>query len=548
MAKQDKSKLKDWFTTGKYPTQEQFWDWMDSYIHRDDQLRITANFPELDGVLQQKVDKEVFKHHFENDNNPHNVTKQQVGLGSVDNTMDIDKPVSMATQTALDLKADKTAMADHLKDDQNPHKVTKQQVGLGKADNTADLDKPVSRETQTALYLKADRADLNRHLMNDTNPHQVTKAQVGLGHVDDTADVNKPISTATQTALDLKADKTNLSNHLIDTTNPHRVTKAQVGLGNVDDTTDVNKPISTATQTALDLKADKTYVNEQVTSLVNGAPELLDTLKELSAAIGDDANFASTLSKQLGNKLDKTEPLTNLVVSSGTDPITTTDKLIEALGKLQGQINMLSRFNKRVFVEPNSLRNQLSNVVANTSKTVETSVMNTHSFSNQNGINKLTLMVNLLNSATPTANSDFERKYEFYLSLKNGKLSTMYSDAKPYTDIKIGEIVNSKGHGTGNGIKTMELYFKTSMQSDPLASIQWSMLEFTPFQIQNNIRTEGTPVSVYLRDMDNTKIIGASECLFTLKVKSSILFKKGTNPTIADAGIDINGVILDRIK
>ncbi len=312
MAKQDKSKLKDWFTTGKYPTQEQFWDWMDSYIHRDDQLRITANFPELDGVLQQKVDKEVFKHHFENDNNPHNVTKQQVGLGSVDNTMDIEKPVSMATQTALDLKADKEAVVNHLKDDTNPHKVTKQQVGLGKADNTADLDKPVSRETQTALYLKADRADLNRHLMNDTNPHQVTKVQVGLGHVDDTADVDKPISTATQTALDLKADKT--------------------------------------------------YVNEQVSSLVNGSPELLDTLKELSAAIGDDANFAATLSTKLGNKLDKTAPLagevtgdytnvvlnetavtskalTNLVIPKIADPIVSTDKLIDALGKLQAQLN-----------------------------------------------------------------------------------------------------------------------------------------------------------------------------------------------------------------
>lgn len=37
--------------------------------------------------------------------NPHGVTKAQVGLGSVDNTSDAAKPVSTATQTALDLKA-----------------------------------------------------------------------------------------------------------------------------------------------------------------------------------------------------------------------------------------------------------------------------------------------------------------------------------------------------------------------------------------------------------------------------------------------------------
>ena len=37
--------------------------------------------------------------------NPHAVTKTQVGLSNVDNTSDVNKPVSTATQTALDLKA-----------------------------------------------------------------------------------------------------------------------------------------------------------------------------------------------------------------------------------------------------------------------------------------------------------------------------------------------------------------------------------------------------------------------------------------------------------
>ena len=37
--------------------------------------------------------------------NPHSVTKAQVGLGNVDNTSDVNKPISTATQTALNLKA-----------------------------------------------------------------------------------------------------------------------------------------------------------------------------------------------------------------------------------------------------------------------------------------------------------------------------------------------------------------------------------------------------------------------------------------------------------
>ena len=41
--------------------------------------------------------------------NPHGVTKTQVGLGNVDNTSDLDKPVSTAQQAALDNKVDKVA-------------------------------------------------------------------------------------------------------------------------------------------------------------------------------------------------------------------------------------------------------------------------------------------------------------------------------------------------------------------------------------------------------------------------------------------------------
>ena len=43
--------------------------------------------------------------HIADTNNPHNVTKAQVGLGNVDNTSDLDKPISTATQTALDNKS-----------------------------------------------------------------------------------------------------------------------------------------------------------------------------------------------------------------------------------------------------------------------------------------------------------------------------------------------------------------------------------------------------------------------------------------------------------
>ena len=45
--------------------------------------------------------------HINNKSNPHSVTKSQVGLGNVDNTSDLNKPISTKTQTALNGKVDK---------------------------------------------------------------------------------------------------------------------------------------------------------------------------------------------------------------------------------------------------------------------------------------------------------------------------------------------------------------------------------------------------------------------------------------------------------
>jgi len=51
-------------------------------------------------------------------------------------------------------------ITDHIADLVNPHGVTKAQVGLLNADNTADLAKPVSDATQTALNLKANASQV----------------------------------------------------------------------------------------------------------------------------------------------------------------------------------------------------------------------------------------------------------------------------------------------------------------------------------------------------------------------------------------------------
>ena len=73
---------------------------------------------------------------------------------------------------------------------------SKSDVGLEKVDNTSDADKPISNATQTALNNKANSSDLNAHTGNTNNPHNVTKTQLGLEKVDNTSDSDKNVASA----------------------------------------------------------------------------------------------------------------------------------------------------------------------------------------------------------------------------------------------------------------------------------------------------------------------------------------------------------------
>jgi collagen triple helix repeat protein len=83
--------------------------------------------------------------------------KAAVGLTNVDNTSDVNKPVSTA-QAAADATKEPTiaagAVGQYWRGDKSWVTLDKVAVGLGSVDNTSDLNKPVSNATQTALNAK----------------------------------------------------------------------------------------------------------------------------------------------------------------------------------------------------------------------------------------------------------------------------------------------------------------------------------------------------------------------------------------------------------
>ena len=267
--------------------------------------------------------------HIANTNNPHRVTAAQVGLGNVDNTSDIDKPVSTATQSAIsstantlrselekeiELEVDSlnssistvsTALTAHEANTANPHSVTAEQIGLGNVDNTSDLDKPISTATQVALDTKLDKiTGVTEHTQlyakaTDGTQGYMDASVEAVGSTVAVRDSRGILNVATPNAgtsgaapasyVDTKVSgvSSSLAAHEANESNPHQVTKAQVGLGNVNNTADLDKPVSTATQAALNLKQNITDQSLSTTS------------KTVSGAINEVLGLANTNSNNL---------------------------------------------------------------------------------------------------------------------------------------------------------------------------------------------------------------------------------------------------------
>ena len=173
------------------------------------------------GLKEDAITATTTTDYYRGDKTFQTLNKTVVGLPNVDNTSDADKPVSTATASALGLKEDAisaTTTADYYRGDKTFQTLNKAAVGLPNIDNTSDLDKPVSTATASALGLKEDAISATTttdYYRGDKTFQTLNKAAVGLPNVDNTSDADKPVSTATQTALDLKVDKALLDGKIV---------------------------------------------------------------------------------------------------------------------------------------------------------------------------------------------------------------------------------------------------------------------------------------------------------------------------------------------
>lgn len=182
--------------------------------------------------------------------------------------------------------------------------ITKGMVGLGNVDNTSDADKPISTATQTALNLKANSADITELSQDAVNSALTAGTGITKTYNDSANTITVAVDStiATKTYADGKASDAQSA--------------AESFATSADSTlhTTITSEIATAKSEAI--STAEGYTDTAITNLVNGAPSVLDTLKELSDALGADKNFSTTVATNIASAKTDAEGYTDSAIST----------------------------------------------------------------------------------------------------------------------------------------------------------------------------------------------------------------------------------------
>jgi hypothetical protein len=279
--------------------------------------------------------------------------KTSLALNNVDNTSDANKPVSSATQTALDAKQATLVSGTNIKTVNNTSLLGSGNIAISSAVAWGGVTGTLSNQTdlQTALDGKVDEntaitgatktkitydakglvtagADATTaDIASSTDKRYVTDAQlvvVGNTSGTNTGDnaTNSQYSGLATSKQDALVSGTNIktvnSTSLLGSGNVAveptitattsadyyrgdktfaTLNKAAVGLGNVDNTSDANKPVSTAQQTALDAKTNKLITTNRQTASYTLVLSDADKLVEMN--VGSANNLTVPLNSSV---------------------------------------------------------------------------------------------------------------------------------------------------------------------------------------------------------------------------------------------------------
>ncbi len=165
----------------------------------------------------------------------------------------------------------------------------------------------VITEEGEKLYVYDNCGEDAQYIVNSTGVEKTRKRIRLVLNISDVAEItvtDPGILYVSYEDFEMVVDE--MEDHFADTDNPHQVTAKQLG---IDPTLDMDKPVSTAQQAALDELYEQlaAYTRQKITELINGAPESLDTLKEVADAVAAHKSVMDALDAAIGKKASAAE-------------------------------------------------------------------------------------------------------------------------------------------------------------------------------------------------------------------------------------------------
>ena len=251
-------------------------------------------------------------------------TISQAGLMSSSDKTKLDGLKDQAGITS-DIDAVQTNLETHINNKSNPHEVTKDQVGLGNVDNTSDANKPISNATQTALNGKFSATDGNALKQRVDNIPELVATDITVDSDND--------------SVNISLDKTSIVDGTLSgtTININSATASKAGILVPTDKSKIDKIITNGNGTkylsdngtykevqggSADIESLKQYVNDSISSARSVG--YMMQLTEIDAS-GLDENTWYPVTIAAGERMNiRVEVL--VALDSGTKPSWSTHK------------------------------------------------------------------------------------------------------------------------------------------------------------------------------------------------------------------------------
>lgn len=243
-----------------------------------DKLNKTSNKVVVRPVtVNPSTDKIVLKYqtHFTSTNSDsedsHTINAATTSQAGVMSSADKTKLNGLKDQAGItsDIDAVQTNLETHINNKSNPHEVTKDQVGLGNVDNTSDANKPISTATQTALNGKFSATDGNALKQRVDNIPELVATDITVDSDND--------------SVNISLDKTSIVDGTLSgtTININSATASKAGILVPTDKSKIDKIITNGNGTkylsdngtykevqggSADIESLKQYVNDSISS------------------------------------------------------------------------------------------------------------------------------------------------------------------------------------------------------------------------------------------------------------------------------------------